>query len=89
MTRFTDGIAAFEVTADSVKPLYASDNICRFFGFTEKEWLQIMKKGTSIKTFVERSQTPYEEFQTLLQNGEANASRFRSEIKNQKNCWLF
>ncbi len=76
VTRFTDGIAAFEVEADLVKPLYASDNVCEFFGFTRKEWLLLMKKGTPLKTFVERSQSSYEEFQTLLANGEAEFTYF-------------
>ena len=42
--RFTEGIAAFEVTNDYVTPLYASDNVCEFFGFSKEEWLPLMKK---------------------------------------------
>ncbi len=42
--RFNDGIAAFELTDGQVTPLYASDNVCEFFGFTKDEWLPLMKK---------------------------------------------
>ena len=76
LMRFTDGIAAFEVTEDLVTPLYASDNVCEFFGFTREEWLPLMKKSTSIKEFVARSEVAYEEFAVLLQNGEAEFTYF-------------
>lgn len=69
--RFTDGIAAFEVTADNVTPLYASDNVCEFFGFTKEEWLPMMKQSNSIKDFVSRSSVAYEDFVALLETGEA------------------
>lgn len=71
MMHFTDGIAAFEVTNNQVTPLYASDNVCEFFGFTKDEWLSMMKKGTPIQDFVSRSKAAYEEFEELLTNGEA------------------
>ena len=36
--RFTDGLAAFELTAEGmVKPMYSSENVHGFFGFTEEE----------------------------------------------------
>lgn len=69
--RFTDGIAAFEVSDEFVTPLYASDNVCEFFGFTKDEWIPMMKKSNSIKTFVARSGVAYEDFMNLLNNGEA------------------
>lgn len=69
--RFTDGIAAFEIVGNSVTPHYASDNVCEFFGFSKEEWLGMMKKTTSIKDFVSRSDVAYEEFIELLENGEA------------------
>lgn len=69
--RYYDGVAAFEVTKDSVTPLYASDNVCEFFGFSKDEWLHLMKKSTSIKEFVSKSAVDYEKFSALLQNGEA------------------
>ena len=68
---FKEGIAAFEVTKEYVKPLYASENVCEYFGFTKEEWLPLMHKNTRIKEFVARSEATYEEFEVLLQNGEA------------------
>ena len=64
---FTDGIAAFEVTGDHVTPLYASDNLCEFFGFPRDEWLSRMKRGNSIREFVSRSGVDYEKFIELLE----------------------
>ena len=69
--RFTDGLAAFEIVDDVVTPLYASDNVCQFFGFTRDEWLSIMKKRTPIREFVARSKAAYEDFMALLAKGEA------------------
>lgn len=69
--RFTDGIAAFEVTDGCVTPLYASENLCGFFGFTKEEWLSLMKKTTPIKEFVARSNVAYENFDKILREGEA------------------
>ena len=75
--RFTDGIAAFEVTADGlVTPLYASDNICEFFGFTKEEWLPLMKKMTPLKQFVANSEVSYDVFEKLLADGEAEFTYF-------------
>ena len=72
--RFTDGIAAFEVTDGFVTPIYASDNVCEFFGFTKDEWMPLMKRKTPVKAFVARSRASYEEFDGLLRNGEAKFS---------------
>lgn len=69
--RFTDGLAAFEIIDDVVTPLYASDNVCEFFGFTREEWMSIMKKRTPIKEFVAHSKAAYEDFMELLAKGEA------------------
>ncbi len=69
--RYPDGIAAFEVTGEYVTPLYASDNVCQFFGFSREELLELMKKSTPIGEFVSRSAVDYEKFMELLKNGEA------------------
>lgn len=71
MMRYNDGVAAFEVTEDCVTPLYASDNVCEFFGVTKEEWFALMRKSTSIREFVSRSAVDYEKFSELLRNGEA------------------
>lgn len=69
--RFTDGIVAFEIENNFVKPLYASDNICDFFGYTKEEWIGMAQKRHSIKSFVSKSGLDFEEFMELLENGEA------------------
>ena len=71
MMRFTDGVAAFELRDEFVTPLYASDNVCEFFGFTNEEWISLMGKSTPSKEFVARSNVAYEDFAELLMNGEA------------------
>ena len=74
--RFKDGIAAFEVINEQVTPLYASDNVCEFFGYTKDEWLRLMKASTPMKSFVSHSKFAYEDFVELLQNGEAEYTYF-------------
>lgn len=74
--RFTDGIAAFEVTDEYVTPLYASDNVCEFFGYAKEEWLPLMKKSTPIRDFIARSPIAYKDVTTLFHNGEAEFSYF-------------
>ena len=71
MMRYNDGVAAFEVIGDMATPLYASDNVCEFFGFAKEEWLALMQTTTPIKEFVSRSPVDYEKFRELLQLGEA------------------
>lgn len=68
---FTDGIAAFEVVDDEVRPLYASDNVCEFFGFSQEEWMCKMKQRTPVRDFVANSQADYVDFAELLAKGEA------------------
>jgi PAS domain-containing protein len=68
---FTDGIAGFEINGEMVTPLYASDNVCDFFGFTKDEWLSLMKKSSPIKEFVSHSEASYEDIMNLLEKGEA------------------
>ena len=68
---FTDGLAAFEVVGDAVTPLYASDNVCGFFGYSREQWLTIMEKRTPIDAFLSHSKADYGEFMELLRMGEA------------------
>lgn len=42
----------------------------RIFGYSADEWNELMKKGTPIENFVERSATEYEAFEKLLRDGE-------------------
>lgn len=70
--RFSDGIAAFELSREgAVKPLYASENVWGFFGYTKEEWLSLTKTFTPLKKFTAYSETSYEEFTKLLNKGEA------------------
>ena len=80
--RFTDGIAGFEITDDYVTPLYASDNICNFFGYTREDWLKLMKVKTPIKEFIGNNIT-YKSVLRFFRNGEAEFSYF--DIETQTN----
>ncbi len=68
---FSEGVVAFEVQGNIVTPLYASDNVCEFFGYTREEWMQKVGKKHSIRHFVAKSEVGYAQFQKLLENGEA------------------
>lgn len=82
---FTDGIAAFEITADGlVMPLYASDNVCEFFGYTKEEWLLLMAKSTPVKSFISHSEATYDAFMELLKNGEAEFTYFDLEFETEQ-----
>lgn len=69
--QFTDGIVAFEVWEGRVRPLYVSDNVCDFFGFTRQEWSEMTQSGKSIESFVSRCGVAYENFMGLLEQGQA------------------
>lgn len=69
--RFTDGMLAFEIRGDSVRPLYFSENVCDFFGYDRDEWLASMQALTPIREFVSKCRIDYESFLDLLENREA------------------
>lgn len=81
---FTDGIAAFEVKDQYVTPLYASDNVCEFFGYAREEWMYSMKNRTPIREFVSRSDASYEAFEKLLRIGEAEFTYFDLESETTR-----
>lgn len=82
---FSDGIAAFEVTAEGlVKPLYATENICEFFGYTEKEWLSLTERYTPVENFVAYSEVAYENFAELLKTGEAEFTYFDYQSETER-----
>ncbi len=84
--RFADGLAAFEVTAAGVvKPLYVSENICEFFGYTEEEWLGLMEEGAPVESFIAYSEAGHEDFAELLRNGEGEFDYFdyRTETRRR------
>lgn len=83
--RFTDGIAAFEITSGGlVKPLYASENVCEFFGYTSEEWLALMENGALLENFVAYSEASYEEFAELLRKGEAEFTYYDIHAEEEK-----
>lgn len=85
VTQFSDGIAAFEVTADGlVKPLYATENVCDFFGYTEEEWLPLTERFTPVENFVAYSEVAYENFAELLRTGEAEFSYFDYQTETER-----
>lgn len=83
--RFSDGIAAFVVTAEGlVKPLYASENVYRFFGYTNEEWLSLAERFTPLENFVAYSEAPYEDYIELLRNGEAEFTYLDGETGTER-----
>ena len=83
--RFTDGIAAFEITDEYVTPLYASDNVCEFFGYSREEWLALMKKSTPIRDFIADSPVSYKDVTSFLHNGEAEFPYFDIHTGSMQN----
>ena len=84
VTRFTDGLAAFEVRGGLVTPLYVSDNVCQFFGFTKEEWLPMMRRATPLRSFVARSEASYGDFLELLEDGEREFSYFDLSTRQER-----
>ncbi len=83
--KFSDGIAAFEVTPEGlVKPLYASENVCEFFGYTQEEWLSLTERYTPIESFVAYSEAPYEKYEELSRTGEAEFSYFDYKTETER-----
>ncbi len=83
--KFSDGLAAFEVSPEEfVKPLYASENVCEFFGYSNEEWIPLTKKYTPWEEFVSRSEASNEEFFSILINGEAEFTYFDYKSETQR-----
>lgn len=74
--RFTEGVVAFVIENDTVKPLYTSDNVCNFFGYTREQWLSFTEKSHSIKDFISQSGIAYEDVEKLFASGEAEFTYF-------------
>lgn len=83
--RFSEGIAAFEVSPEGmVKPLYATENVCEFFGYTEEEWLPLTERFTPLENFVAYSEVAYENFAELLRTGESEFSYFDYQSETER-----
>ena len=74
--QFTEGVVAFEVENDCVKPLYTSENVCKFFGYTKEQWEQLSSGSHSIKDFISQSRLDYDDVRRLFATGEAEFSYF-------------
>ena len=74
--RFTEGVVAFEVENDTVKPLYTSDNVCSFFGYTREQWLAMAETPQSIRDFISQSGIRYDDVKKLFATGEAEFTYF-------------
>lgn len=74
--RFTEGVVAFEVENDRVRPLYTSDNVCSFFGCTREQWLALAEKRPTVREFVALSGIAYDDIKTLFAVGEAEFTYF-------------
>lgn len=83
--QFSDGIAAFEVSPEGqVKPLYATENVCEFFGYTEDEWLSLTECFTPLEEFAAYSRATYEKFEELLRLGEAEFTYFDYQSEQER-----
>lgn len=82
---FSDGIAAFEVSPEGkVKPLYATKNVCEFFGYSDDEWLPLTECFTPLESFVAYSEVAYENFAELLRTGEAEFAYFDYQSETER-----
>ena len=83
--QFSDGLAAFEVSSEGlVKPLYANENVCEFFGYTQEEWLPLTECFTPLGNFVAHSEVAYEDFAELLRTGEAEFTYFDYKSETER-----
>ena len=74
--RFTEGVVAFEVENDTVKPMYVSENVCSFFGYSREEWLALAEIRPSIRQFIAQSGIDYADVKKLFAAGEAEFPYF-------------
>lgn len=85
VSHFFDGIAAFELSKEGlVKPLYASENVCEFFGYSTEEWMKLTKNYTPIENFVAQSEAAYEDFTRILEKGEAEFTYFDYKTETER-----
>lgn len=85
ITKHFDGLAAFEISPEGlVKPLYVSENVYSFFGYTEDEWFEIMAKPVPVDNFVAYSEAAYDDFMGLLRTGEAEFTYFDYQLETER-----
>ena len=74
--RFTEGVVAFEVEQDTVKPMYVSENVCSFFGYSREAWLDLSRRKPSIRQFIAQSGIDYADVKKLFAEGESEFTYF-------------
>ena len=74
--RFTEGVVAFEVENDTVRPMYISENVCSFFGYSREEWTALAEKRPGIREFIAQSGIDYADVKKLFAAGEAEFTYF-------------
>lgn len=74
--RFTEGVVAFEVENDTVRPMYISENVCSFFGYSREAWLALAEKRPGIREFIAQSGIDYADVKKLFSAGEAEFTYF-------------
>lgn len=74
--QFTEGMLAFELEDNRVKPLYTSENVCSFFGFSPEAWEALSESRPTIREFIAGSGIAYGDIQALLSKGEAEFPYF-------------
>ena len=74
--RFTEGVVAFEVENDTVRPMYISENVCSFFGYSREEWVALAQQRPGIRQFIAQSGIDYGDVQRLFAAGEAEFTYF-------------
>lgn len=77
--RFTEGVVAFEIDGDCVRPMYVSENVCSFFGYSREDWLALAATKPTIREFIAKSGIDYADVKTLFSAGEAEFSYFDME----------
>lgn len=74
--RFTEGVVAFEVENDTVKPMYISENVCSFFGYSREAWISLAEKRPSIREFIAQSGIDNADVKKLFASGQAEFTYF-------------
>lgn len=85
--QFSEGVVAFEVEDDTVKPLYTSENVCSFFGYTQEEWTALTRHRSTIREFIAKSGIAYAEVKKLFATGEAEFSYFDIAQNAYRRIW--
>ncbi|MBQ8749958.1 MAG: PAS domain-containing protein [Clostridia bacterium] len=82
--RLTEGIVAFEINNNKIKPLHASENVCRFLGCTKEEFEEMANDNNlTIQRLIANSEfITNESVSKLLEDGEAEFPYF--DVASQK-----